>query len=38
MYNQYCVLENASSNCISNYEFGVRRSTQEAEEVPLLRV
>ena len=27
-----------TSNCIKYYEFGVRRSTQEAEEVPLLRV
>ena len=38
-----CIINNAfriqmPSNCIRNYEFGVWRSTQEAEEVPLLRV
>lgn len=38
MYNKQCVSDEMPSNCIRNYEFGVRRSTQEAEEVPLLRV
>ena len=30
--------EEMHSNLIRNYKFGVWRSTQEAEEVPLLRV
>ena len=33
-----CTGKKCTSNCIKYYEFGVRRSTQEAEEVPLLRV
>ena len=43
MHYLLCIINTAfqmktSSNCIRNYEFGVWRSTQEAEEVPLLRV
>lgn len=34
----HALLEKAQTDLIRNYEFGVWRSTQEAEEVPLLRV
>ena len=38
-YNHLCVSDEMRSNFIElGNKFGVRRSTQEAEEVPLLRV
>ena len=38
LYNSYCIFERGAFELYIFYKFGVWRSTQEAEEVPLLRV